>query len=181
MDKTYTGGCACGAIRYEIPGEPLVESDCQCRDCQRKSGTGHGSYLTFAGRRSVKLTGEAKHWDIVADSGNVKTRAFCPTCGSPVYLTFAAMPVFSPCTPRAWTIQADTSCKSCFTACAVTPGTTSIQPCRNSTRCRLRRDSFCFSHRPSLRSGAAHMLGRWRDSTESYRALEHSPAEMNRM
>ena len=29
---------------------------------------------------------------MVGDSGNVKTRAFCPTCGSPVYLTFAAMP-----------------------------------------------------------------------------------------
>ena len=40
----------------------------------------------------MKLAGEATHWDMVGDSGNVKTRAFCPTCGSPVYLTFAAMP-----------------------------------------------------------------------------------------
>jgi hypothetical protein len=31
---------------------------------------------------------------MVADSGNVKTRGFCPTCGSPVYMTFAAMPEF---------------------------------------------------------------------------------------
>ena len=92
MSETYTGGCACGAIRYEISDEPMVLNDCQCRDCQRKSGTGHGSYLTFPDRRSVKLEGEAKHWDIVGDSGNVKTRAFCPTCGSPVYLTFAAAP-----------------------------------------------------------------------------------------
>jgi len=74
MSTAYTGGCACGAIRYEISDEPLVESDCQCRDCQRKSGTGHGSYLTFADRRRVKLAGEATHWDIVGDSGNVKTR-----------------------------------------------------------------------------------------------------------
>ena len=29
---------------------------------------------------------------MVADSGNVKTRGFCPACGAPVYLTFAAMP-----------------------------------------------------------------------------------------
>src|SRR6266550_5744114 len=78
MSEVYTGGCACGAIRYEISGKPLVESDCQCRDCQRKSGTGHGSYLTFPNRQDVKLTGEAKHWDIVGDSGNVKTRSFCP-------------------------------------------------------------------------------------------------------
>ena len=94
MSDAFTGGCACGAIRYEIFGEPLAMNDCQCRDCQHKSGTGHGSYLTFPDRNEVKLTGKATHWNIVADNGNVKTRAFCPTCGSPVYLTFAATPQF---------------------------------------------------------------------------------------
>ena len=92
MSEAYTGGCACGAIRYEISDEPIAQNDCQCRDCQRKSGTGHGSYLTFPDKRRVKLEGEATHWDIVADSGAVKTRAFCPTCGSPVSLTFRAAP-----------------------------------------------------------------------------------------
>jgi hypothetical protein len=93
MSETYKGGCACGAVRYEISGEPVFQNHCQCRDCQQESGTGHGSFLTFM-RDGVKLTGAATHWDIVADSGNVKTRAFCPTCGSPLYLTFKAMPQF---------------------------------------------------------------------------------------
>ncbi len=57
MSDAYTGGCACGEIRYEIPGEPLAMVDCQCRDCQRTSGTGHGSYLTFPGRDRVRLQG----------------------------------------------------------------------------------------------------------------------------
>ncbi|QFZ86564.1 aldehyde-activating protein [Variovorax paradoxus] len=91
MNPAYTGGCACGAIRYEISGEPVFQNDCQCLDCQRKSGTGHGSYLSFAGAE-VKQTGAATLWRLKGDSGNVKTRAFCPTCGSPVYMTFAAMP-----------------------------------------------------------------------------------------
>lgn len=91
MSKSYIGGCACGAIRYEISGEPIFSNDCQCRDCQSESGTGHGSHLSFR-REGVKLEGNATLWDMVADSGNVKTRAFCPTCGSPVYMTFAAMP-----------------------------------------------------------------------------------------
>lgn len=91
MSKAYIGGCACGAIRYEISGEPVFSNDCQCRDCQRESGTGHGSHLSFR-RDGVKLKGKASLFDMVADSGNVKTRAFCPTCGSPVYMTFAAMP-----------------------------------------------------------------------------------------
>src|SRR5688572_30210881 len=38
MSDVYAGGCACGAIRYEISGEPLFQNHCQCRDCQRKSG-----------------------------------------------------------------------------------------------------------------------------------------------
>ena len=91
MTKPYTGGCACGGLRYEISGEPIFSNDCQCHDCQRESGTGHGSHMTFP-RAGVTVTGDAAKWDMVADSGNAKTRAFCPTCGSPVYMTFSAMP-----------------------------------------------------------------------------------------
>src|SRR5271170_4074813 len=92
MSEAYTGGCACGAVRYEIAAEPMVSNDGQCRTCQHKSGTGHGSYLTFPRRTDVKLQGEATLWDVAGDTGNVKTHAFCPACGSPVYLTFAAVP-----------------------------------------------------------------------------------------
>jgi hypothetical protein len=92
MNHPYTGGCACGAIRYEIPSEPVSMNHCQCRHCQQKSGTGHGSYLTFITRKDVKLQGKATHWNVTGDLGTVKTRAFCPTCGSPVYMVFEAMP-----------------------------------------------------------------------------------------
>lgn len=92
MTGPYTGGCACGAIRYDIPSEPVFSNHCQCRQCQHKSGTGHGSYLSFVGRKNVKLSGQATQWEMTADSGNVKVRAFCPTCGSPVYQTYPAMP-----------------------------------------------------------------------------------------
>lgn len=90
----YQGGCACGHLRYAIASEPVFQNDCQCRQCQRISGTGHGSYLTFAGRPLVKLEGRATHWDMKGDSGHAKTRGFCPICGSPVYLTFSGMPDF---------------------------------------------------------------------------------------
>jgi hypothetical protein len=92
MSKPYTGGCACGAIRYEVRSEPIFENHCQCRDCQKRSGTGHSSYLTFAGRAEVAISGEAAKWSVAGDSGNDKVHAFCPTCGAPVYLTFVAMP-----------------------------------------------------------------------------------------
>jgi hypothetical protein len=92
MAKSYTGGCACGALRYETVSEPAFENHCQCLDCQRRSGTGHGSYLTFPRRDEVAISGEARTWRMVADSGNEKIQAFCPTCGTPVYVCFAAAP-----------------------------------------------------------------------------------------
>jgi hypothetical protein len=78
MSDAYTGGCACGAVRYEISAEPIFMNHCQCRDCQRASGTGHGSYLTFASRAQVKVAGRATHRDTVADSGNVRRMASAP-------------------------------------------------------------------------------------------------------
>lgn len=92
MTQHYAGGCACGAIRYETNSTPVAENHCQCRDCQRRSGTGHGSYLTFPRRDEVTITGAAKIWQVTADNGNVKSHAFCPTCGTPIYLTISFAP-----------------------------------------------------------------------------------------
>ena len=92
MAQSFTGGCACGAVRYEAPGEPVFQNHCQCRDCQKRSGTGHGSYATFAGRSDMKTTGAPATWRVAGDSGNDKIHAFCSTCGTPVWLTFSAMP-----------------------------------------------------------------------------------------
>jgi hypothetical protein len=65
--------------------------ECQCLDCQKDSGTGHASHVLLP-RDSVTVTGVATFWDMIADSGNRKTRAFCPTCGTAVYGIFAAQP-----------------------------------------------------------------------------------------
>ena len=89
--QPYTGGCGCGAIRYKVEGEPAVMNDCQCRNCQRESGTGHGSHLTFVGAK-VEVTGEASRWETVGEGGTRKRRAFCPTCGNPVFLDFPDLP-----------------------------------------------------------------------------------------
>jgi hypothetical protein len=91
MTSPFTGGCACGALRYEIAAEPVAMVQCHCRQCQRDSGTGHQSHLTFVDA-PVKATGTAATWDSVGDGGTRKRRGFCPTCGSPVHLTFPDMP-----------------------------------------------------------------------------------------
>ncbi|HMW47277.1 MAG TPA: GFA family protein [Cellvibrionaceae bacterium] len=91
MTTPYTGGCACGAIRYEINAEPLIGVECHCSDCRHESGNGHASHLVFP-RAAARIDGTASEWSMTADSGNIKTRAFCPTCGTPVYMIFAANP-----------------------------------------------------------------------------------------
>lgn len=92
MTGPFTGGCACGAIRYEIRSEPIFQNHCQCRDCQKRSGTGHSSFLTFPSRADVTITGTATSWRVAGDSGNEKIHSFCPICGTPVFLAFEAMP-----------------------------------------------------------------------------------------
>jgi hypothetical protein len=37
-----TGGCQCGAIRYEIASFPLLLYTCHCTDCQRQTGSAFG-------------------------------------------------------------------------------------------------------------------------------------------
>lgn len=91
MTQPFTGGCACGAVRFEVRGEPADMNHCHCRLCQRGSGTGHGSHLTFVDAE-VTLTGEARHWIATGELGTRKSRAFCPTCGTPAYMTFPDMP-----------------------------------------------------------------------------------------
>jgi hypothetical protein len=75
-----------------MSSEPVFENHCQCLDCQKRSGTGHGSYLTFPERADATIKGATSNWPVTADSGHEKVYAFCPTCGTPMYVTFSANP-----------------------------------------------------------------------------------------
>jgi len=87
-----TGGCLCGAVRYESTGEPGFALLCHCRDCQRQSGSAFaaGWRVPAAGFRVTQ--GEPKLYVRAADSGNEITRAFCPECGTMLFLRVSARP-----------------------------------------------------------------------------------------
>lgn len=80
----YAGGCACGAVRYEITAEPLRGFQCQCRDCQRDTGGGHASVMVFPSA-ALKIEGTINEYLRVADSAAPKRKGFCSSCGSPLY------------------------------------------------------------------------------------------------
>jgi hypothetical protein len=79
------GGCACGAIRYEASGDPVIEVNCHCRDCQRETGSAYAAIVGVP-RATFRVTkGDPKHYDVVAASGRVTRRRFCGDCGSPLF------------------------------------------------------------------------------------------------
>jgi hypothetical protein len=80
----FSGGCACGAVRYDIAAAPVRGFQCQCRDCQKDCGGGHASVLVFP-RAAFSVTGELREIARTSDRGAIKRKGFCPACGAPIY------------------------------------------------------------------------------------------------
>ena len=57
-----TGGCACGAIRYEITSFPLLLYSCHCTDCQTISGSAFALNMPVATQGFRIVTGQPKAW-----------------------------------------------------------------------------------------------------------------------
>jgi hypothetical protein len=84
MKIPFTGGCMCGAIRYECSTEPILMGLCHCRDCQRATGTAYAAAILVP-RDAVSIAGEVKYYDVIGDSGKIVGRGFCPNCGSRLF------------------------------------------------------------------------------------------------
>ena len=80
-NKKITGGCACGAVRYEIAANPIFMLNCHCRDCQRATGSAYAPVVVVP-RAALRLTGELKYFKLTGDAGKYVDRGFCPNCGS---------------------------------------------------------------------------------------------------
>ncbi len=71
----YAGGCSCGAVHYELTAEPIRGFQCQCRDCQRDTGSGHASVMVFP-RAALRITGPVAEISRTADTGAQKAVIF---------------------------------------------------------------------------------------------------------
>lgn len=82
MPNNFTGGCICGAIRYECTAEPVFTFCCHCRDCQRSSGGAYSPVL-YLPPGAFRLTrGELKHYGTPSTMGGHNLRGFCAECGA---------------------------------------------------------------------------------------------------
>jgi hypothetical protein len=82
--KRYTGGCLCGALRYEAEDEPKFMGHCYCADCRKASGSGFIPFMGFPAG-AVRLTGETRKFVSKAASGGDAVRNSCPVCGGVVF------------------------------------------------------------------------------------------------
>jgi hypothetical protein len=87
-----TGGCLCGAVRYESEGEPVFALQCHCRDCQRSSGTAYIAAVRVPSAGFRITRGVPKRYVAKSDAGNEIARVFCGDCGSPLYVQVSTRP-----------------------------------------------------------------------------------------
>jgi len=80
-----TGGCSCGAIRYEIASFPLLLYTCNCTNCQRLSGGAFALNMPVATRGFRIVKGEPKGWHHKSPSGADVTSWFCGDCGARIF------------------------------------------------------------------------------------------------
>jgi hypothetical protein len=85
-----TGGCRCGAVRYQARADDLTRHGlCHCEDCRRSAGAPAVAWLAVPKDGFSVTQGEATRWD----GTHGAERYFCGRCGTGLYyLNEAVLP-----------------------------------------------------------------------------------------
>jgi hypothetical protein len=75
-----TGGCCCGAIRYESTGEAGDATICHCPSCRRASGAASVAWFTVPATGFRWIQGTPRRFR----SSDHVIRTFCGDCGTPL-------------------------------------------------------------------------------------------------
>src|ERR1700736_6302711 len=76
-----TAECVCTALKVTVPGEPAVVVLCNCKQCQKRTGSIFGVSAYFP-EQTVSVSGKSKVFTRVSDRGNTVDCHFCPECGT---------------------------------------------------------------------------------------------------
>ena len=82
-----SGGCHCGAIRYDVDGEPQHVALCHCNDCRRSAGAPMVSWAAFTADALTVTQGQP----VTFNSSGAAMRSFCGTCGTGLFYRNADM------------------------------------------------------------------------------------------
>jgi len=78
QQEVFTGGCLCGAVRYEAAGSPADACFCHCRSCRLATGAPMVPWASFERRRFRITRGTLTERRSSAQAW----RGFCPGCGT---------------------------------------------------------------------------------------------------
>src|SRR4051794_34152570 len=78
-ERTMSGGCQCGRVRYSGKVAPDAAYLCHCRMCQRATGSAAGHFVSVE-RAKIRFEEEPDWYD----SSPIARRGFCSACGSPI-------------------------------------------------------------------------------------------------
>jgi len=81
-----SGGCHCGAVRYQMPEAVGHHALCHCTDCRKASGAPAVSWA-LAATDQITITGETRVYESSADG----RRHFCGQCGTSLFYTNAVI------------------------------------------------------------------------------------------
>jgi hypothetical protein len=76
-----SGGCHCGAVRYEVTGSPQHVVLCHCQDCRRSSGAPMVAWAAFGEGEFRVTSGEP----VAFNSSRQSWRYFCGRCGTGLF------------------------------------------------------------------------------------------------
>ncbi|HVH80981.1 MAG TPA: GFA family protein [Stellaceae bacterium] len=94
MKLPLTGGCQCGALRYEISEAPLATYTCHCTDCQRLTSSAFSMAITVRDSAFRLTAGEPRFVQKTVESGRVLTRWLCPDCAA--WISSSPLPAAAP-------------------------------------------------------------------------------------
>ena len=81
----FSGGCLCGAIRYEADGELIRTLNCHCDDCRKTTGASFGTYVFIDEGSLTILKGTPKSFEHQNEVGVTITKRFCKNCGTHLF------------------------------------------------------------------------------------------------
>ena len=80
LEASASGRCYCGAIHYEVVGEPEYVAYCHCEDCRKSTGAPVVAYSVYLDQKVQFTSGNRK----IFESAPGVHRTFCRDCGTPL-------------------------------------------------------------------------------------------------
>jgi hypothetical protein len=92
MTETYSGGCACGAVQYEIMAAPMFVHCCHCTECQRLTGSAFVMNALIETAHIRIKSGDLTPVSVPTHSGGPHDIYHCSSCQTALWSDYGRKP-----------------------------------------------------------------------------------------